>query len=214
MNQCLLFDCDGTLVDSEWLCNLGLVIQFKALGVSLDVDELVIRFRGLKLAHILETLSMEHHLVLSDDFIPAYRAVVAGLFVTDLKPIEGVLEILKNMPQAKAVVSNGPLNKVKQALDICGLSSFFGSHLYSAYDLGIWKPDPGLYQFAAQDMGFAIADCIVVEDGLVGAEAGFKAGIQTYFYNRFNEPCPFDGVIHFNSMQALPELIRVNTALR
>ena len=210
MNQCLLFDCDGTLIDSEWLCNLGLVIQFKALGVSLDVDELVIRFRGWKLARILETLSIEHHLVLADDFIPAYRAVVAGLFVTDLKPVAGVLEILKNMPQAKAVVSNGPLNKIKQALDICGLSSFFGPHLYSAYDLGIWKPDPGIYQFVAQDMGFGIQDCIVVEDGLVGVEAGFKAGIQTYFYNSFNESCPFDGVIHFNSMQALPELIRAN----
>lgn len=214
MNQCLLFDCDGTLVDSEWLCNLGLVIQFKALGVSLDVDELVIRFRGLKLARILEILSMEHHLVLRDDFIPAYRAVVAGLFVTDLKPVAGVIEILKNMQQVKAVVSNGPLNKIKQALDICGLSSFFGSHLYSAYDVGIWKPDPGIYQFAAQDMGFDIADCIVVEDGLVGAEAGFKAGIQTYFYNCFNESCPFDGVIHFNSMQVLPELICANAVLR
>jgi HAD superfamily hydrolase (TIGR01509 family) len=213
MNQCLLFDCDGTLVDSEWLCNLGLVIQFKQLGVSLDVDELVLRFRGWKLARILEVLSMENHLVLNDDFIPAYRAVIERLFVTDLKPINGVLEMLRNTPQIKAVVSSGPLNKMRQALDICGLSSYFGPHLYSSYEVGVWKPDPGIYQFAAQDMGFAVADCIVVEDGLLGVEAGVKAGVQTYFYNCLNETCPFEGVIHFNSMQALPELIRANARL-
>ncbi|NHQ87646.1 HAD-IA family hydrolase [Iodobacter sp. HSC-16F04] len=213
MNQCLLFDCDGTLVDSEWLCNLGLVIQFKELGVSLDADELVLRFRGWKLARILEILSMENDLALTDDFIPAYRAVVAQLFLTELKPVDGVLEMLSNMPQMKAVVSSGPLNKIRQALDVCGLSSYFGPNLYSSYEVGIWKPDPGIYQFAAQDMGFANADCIVVEDGLLGVEAGVKAGIQTYFYNPFGEACPFGGVIHFDSMKVLAELIRANKAM-
>jgi HAD superfamily hydrolase (TIGR01509 family) len=194
MNQCLLFDCDGTLVDSEWLCNLGLVIQFKELGVSLDVDELLIRFRGWKLARILEILSMENHLALNDDFIPAYRAVVARLFVSDLKPINGVLEMLRNTSRVKAVVSSGPLNKIKHALGICGLSSYFGPHLYSSYEVGIWKPDPGIYQFAAKDMGFAATDCIVVEDGLVGVEAGVKAGMQTYFYPVLREkPLPSGG---------------------
>jgi len=49
-NACLLFDCDGTLVDSERLCNIGLVQRFAPLGIKLDADELVIRFRGWKLA--------------------------------------------------------------------------------------------------------------------------------------------------------------------
>ncbi|WP_197477830.1 MULTISPECIES: hypothetical protein [unclassified Marinomonas] len=63
MSQCLLFDNDGTLVDSELLCNTGLVVKFKELGIKLDADELVIRFRGWKLANILDTLSIEYALV-------------------------------------------------------------------------------------------------------------------------------------------------------
>ena len=71
----------------------------------------------------------------------------------------------------------------------------------------IWKPDPGIYQYAAKDMGFSVGDCIVIDDGPVGIEAGFKAGMKTLFYNRFNELCEFESVVSFCSMKALPQLI-------
>ncbi|MCH2187679.1 haloacid dehalogenase, partial [Myxococcota bacterium] len=57
--DCLLFDCDGTLVDSERLGNLGLVVLFRELGVELDADELVARFRGWQLANMIEIISGE-----------------------------------------------------------------------------------------------------------------------------------------------------------
>ena len=66
MSACLLFDCDGTLVDSERLCNVGLVRKFQELGIRLDPDELVIRFRGWKLARILELLAIEYELELPE----------------------------------------------------------------------------------------------------------------------------------------------------
>ena len=46
MTNCLLFDCDGTLVDSERISNQGLAMKFAEFGVNLDVDDLVMRFRG------------------------------------------------------------------------------------------------------------------------------------------------------------------------
>lgn len=72
MNQCLLFDNDGTLVDSERLCNIGLVVKFKEYGIALDADELVLRFRGWKLAKILDVLSNEFEVDLADDFVGSY----------------------------------------------------------------------------------------------------------------------------------------------
>jgi beta-phosphoglucomutase-like phosphatase (HAD superfamily) len=72
----------------------------------------------------------------------------------------------------------------------------------------IWKPDPGIYLHAARDMGYSVADCVVVDDGPVGVEAGVKAGIRTLFYNRFNEPCDFPGAVSFDSMSELPGHIR------
>ena len=94
MSKCLLFDCDGTLVDSERLCNIGLVLKFREYGIELDADELVIKFRGWKLAKILEALEQESQLKLPEGFVDSYRAIVTNLFETDLKPIPYGINVL------------------------------------------------------------------------------------------------------------------------
>lgn len=206
MIKCILFDCDGTLVDSERLCNLALVQQFRSFGVNLDVEQLVIRFRGWKLAALLKELETEYALRLPDNFVPSYKKAVADLFEAELKPIEAIHPALDKLAHAKAVVSSGPVPKIRQALRICELSHYFGDNIYSSYDVGIWKPDPGIYLHAAKHMGYAVDECAVVDDGPVGVEAGCLAGIRTFFYNRFNEHCKFSEAISFQSMQDLPGL--------
>ena len=207
MSQCLLFDCDGTLVDSERLCNIGLVMKFREYDVELDADELVKRFRGWKLANILKELEQEFELKLLEGFVDSYRAIVTDLFETDLKPIEHIKDVLKNLDQPQAVVSSGPVHKIKQALRVCGLTKYFGTNIYSSYEVRIWKPDPGIYLYAAKELGFSPEDCVVIDDGPVGVEAGFKAGMKTLFYNRFNESCEFESVVSFSTMKELPQLI-------
>lgn len=212
MSACLLFDCDGTLVDSERLCNIGLVRMFERLGVILDADDLVARFRGWKLAEILDVLRLENSVVLPDDFVPRYREIVSQLFETELKPTEGVEQALANLPQSKAVVSSGPSHKIRQALRVCGLSDYFGENIFSSYDIGIWKPDPGIYLRAAERMGFNPEQCSVIDDSHLGVEAGYKAGMTTYFYNLFDQPCHFPGVVSFKSMLSLPDYLGAASA--
>lgn len=207
MAKCVLFDCDGTLVDSERLGFLGLSVKFLALGIQLDPDELVIKYRGWKLAAILEELVGEHAVVLPSDFVEHYRVVVADLFARELQPIAHIATALQQIDLPKAVVSSGPRHKIEQALKLCGLSDFFAANIYSSYEVGIWKPDPEIYLHAARDMGFAPSECIVVDDGPVGVEAGVKAGMKTLFYNKFDESCEYDSVISFRTMLNLPSLI-------
>lgn len=207
MTKCLLFDCDGTLVDSERLGFIGLVTKVSDQGVHLDPDELVTRFRGWELAKIFEVLKTEHPIKFDVNFVPAYRAIVTQLFEKELRPIKDIDYALRNLPQPKAVVSSGPLAKIQQALRVTGLAKYFGENLYSSYEVGVWKPDPEIYNHAARDMGFKNSECVVIDDGLVGVEAGCKAGISTYYYNRYNEESHFPEAISFNSMKDLPALI-------
>jgi len=210
VTKCLLFDCDGTLVDSEHLCNVGLVVKFKELGVVLDADELVLRFRGWKLGRILDLLQRENSVVLPDNFVAAYREKVAELFEKELKPVQGIESALKKLDYPKAVVSSGPRSKVEQALKVCRLTEYFRGNIYSAYEIGAWKPDPRIYEYAAQDMGYAPSDCAAVEDGLVGVEASVAAGIRTYFYNPAQLKCDLAGVVCFGAMCELPEVVAHN----
>jgi HAD superfamily hydrolase (TIGR01509 family) len=208
VSTCILFDCDGTLVDSEGLCNLAMAKKFAELGVILDADELTYRYRGWQLAKILDALTEEYQVDLPEGFVTRYRELVAQLFERQLQPIEGIQAALAQLPQRKAVVSSGPLHKIRHAPQLCGLSGYFGDHIYSAYELGTWKPDPTIYLEAARDMGFAPAQCVVVEDSPTGVEAGVRAGMSTLFYNKFDDPVPLSGVTSFTSMDELPDLIR------
>ena len=186
--DCLLFDCDGTLVDSERIGNLGLVVLFRELGVELDADELVARFRGWQLAKMLETISREEGVAIPGDFLPQYRKTVLEMFERDLRPIEGVHSALSRLPHPKAVVSSGPLPKIVQALRCCDLSHYFGENLISAYEVGIWKPDPGLYLHAARHMGVPASRCRVVEDSLLGVEAAVGARCNASFLTLAKNP--------------------------
>jgi beta-phosphoglucomutase-like phosphatase (HAD superfamily) len=59
-------------------------------------------------------------------------------------------------------------------------------------------------------MGFAPSNCAAIDDGLVGVEVSVKAGLKTYFYNVYQEPCDWPEVIGFNFMHELPGLIAHN----
>ena len=147
-------------------------------------------------------------MVLADDFVPRYRLLLADLFEQELQAVAGVSQALRAIALPKAVVSNGPRSKIELALRVCGLSGFFGDNIYSAYEIQVWKPEPGIYTQAARDMGFAPRDCAVVEDGLIGVEAGVRAGMKTLFYNPSGAACKFPEAVSFGAMSELPSLLQ------
>lgn len=178
---CIIFDLDGTLVDSERLCNQAFIDLIPNL--RLDTDELVTRFRGMKLSEIITALESEIGVALSDDFVAKYRAHVSNLFDTNLRPFPGVIDALDQLKLPICVASSGPSTKINQALRVAKLSRYFENRVFSSYDVGSWKPDPGLFLHAAQEMGVSPANCIVIEDSLVGISAAHAAGMPCIFFN-------------------------------
>ena len=207
MIKCVIFDCDGTLVDSEVLCNLGLEIKLKELGVELNTKSTLERFRGWKLADIFDALSAEFNLNLDDTFVASYRQLVGDLFDSQLKPIPNIAIALKKIPQLKCVASNAPLNKIKQAVRVTNLERFFDNNLFSAYTVQAWKPEPDLFLHAAEMMGIQPKDCVVVEDSILGIEAAKRAGIKSLFYQPERSLSPTDNTVSFQNMSELPSFI-------
>jgi len=213
---CLLFDSDGTLVDSEWLCNQALALLFARQGVQLNVAELMRDYRGGELQRIFEQLAAAHNITLHNDSEAWYRAKVAELFAQQLQPVAGIPELLAWVQQQGwpcAVVSNGPQSKLQQALSRCQLLPFFNGHIYSAYDIDIFKPNPGLYLHAAAQLGARPEQCVVIEDSLPGVKAGVAAGMTTLFYNLYEELSPSSQVVEFKNMSQLPAILQQLTTL-
>lgn len=177
---CIIFDLDGTLVDSEPASNQAFLDLLPDL--SEDVAELVNRYRGLKLAEVLADIERRIGRKLPVEFERTYRDRVAAIFNRELRAMPGAEEALSAIDAPMCIASSGPMRKIRQALDITGLSRFFGRQVFSSYDIGFWKPDPRLFLHAGKAMGFAPDRCVVVEDSAVGIAAAVSAGMRPVQY--------------------------------
>ncbi|VTR20181.1 Phosphorylated carbohydrates phosphatase TM_1254 [Serratia fonticola] len=181
MNQveCVLFDCDGTLVDSEVLCSKAYVHMFAHYGIELALEEVFKKYKGIKLYEIIELVNAEHGVNLpASDLEPIFRQEVARLFDAELQPIAGARELLAQMNAPMCTVSNGPVSKMQHSLGLTDMLSYFDDRLFSGYDIQRWKPDPAIVFHAAQQMQVPVERCILVDDSVAGAQAGIAAGIR------------------------------------
>lgn len=210
--RCVIFDCDGTLVDSEYLCNFALEIRLRDLGIDESAETLVAEFRGWKLARICEAIEQRHEVRLGEDFISQYRLTVERLFAEQLRPIAGIAEALEQISQPKCVASSGPLEKIHQSLELTALAGFFGRHVFSSYVIQSWKPEPGLFLHASERMGFAPEQCLVIEDSDVGIEAARRAGMRALWFRGDAGHPSAQGITCFDHMSQLPRLLNQKTS--
>ncbi len=179
----LIFDCDGTLVDSEVLANEVMVESVTKLGLSMSVDDAVHNYRGCKMADCVADLERLLGRALPADFVPALRARTAAAFVTRLKPMTGAREAISRLKMPYAVASSGPRGKIELSLRLAGLLDLFKQSIFSSYDVGFWKPDPRLFLHVAAALGVAPDRCAVVEDSAVGITASIAAGMHTFAFD-------------------------------
>jgi HAD superfamily hydrolase (TIGR01509 family) len=113
-----------------------------------------------------------------ETFVADVRRETALAFDAELKPVEGIHAALAEIAIPVCVASNGPMSKLTHTLGLTKLLSRFEGRIFSAYEVGSWKPDPGLFLHAAQTMGVHPSRCIVVEDSVSGIRAAKAAGMR------------------------------------
>ncbi len=126
----------------------------------------------------------------------------------ELKPVAGAKALLQSLSLPRCTASNAPVEKTKRQLALTGLAEFFGDNLFSAYAVNAWKPDPALFLYAANAMGFEPRDCLVVEDSPVGVEAALAAGIPVVHYDPEDQFSAIAGVQKIEKLQLLGGLLR------
>ena len=180
--ELVIFDCDGTLVDSEELGTSVLLEMAGELGLHLPLRETNLLFRGWQLDRCVAQIETWLGRKLPDDFVAQVRLRTRNTFEAKLQPIPGAVELVRTLRLPMCVASSGPREKIELSLSLTGLLPYFKDRIFSGYELGSWKPDPGLFLHAARTLGVEPARCAVVEDSLVGVQAGIAAGMQVFAY--------------------------------
>ena len=208
--QAIIFDCDGTLVDSERVGNAVLIECAEELGLSLTLETALEHFAGRKMADTISLIEQWLGVPVPDSFLPTVRTRMANAFEERLEAMGGVHALLKSLSFPICVASNGPHEKMQVSLRVTGLLEYFSGRIFSAYDCGSWKPEPGLFLHAAKTMGVAPESCAVVEDSPLGIRAAMAAGMTAFGYAPDGDGVSLsrEGATVFHHMDALRGLLK------
>ena len=78
---------------------------------------------------------------------------------------------------ARCVASSSSMDRLSLCLEVLRLEAAFGPHVFSASSVARGKPFPDIFLHAANAMGVAPAQAIVIEDSASGVQAGIAAGM-------------------------------------
>lgn len=207
----LLFDLDGTLVDSEKPSIEVLHQMACALGIGWSHDESLQRFRGVPMARCVSEIAQ--HLPAGSPaldevaFLRDLRAAMARRFQQDLQEIPGASALLAGLKIPFAVATNGPREKAALTLSLTGLDRWLQDRVFCAPEVGSYKPEPGLFLHAAQALACEPSQCAVVEDSLPGMLGGLAAGMRVFSLHP-KEGLPEDVAQQVVFIDGLPQLQR------
>ncbi|MEM7680113.1 MAG: HAD family phosphatase [Pseudomonadota bacterium] len=189
----VIFDCDGTLVDTEYANNLATIELLHEQNLTqYDMAHAMENFVGKRFNVILNDITEETGNTFPDDMSARYIKRATDLLPTHIKTIAGAEELVRAAQQNTKICvgSNGQRDNVIYSLELAGLKDYFpDEHIFTGLDVPNPKPAPDLFLLAARKMGAKPAKCLVIEDSQGGATAGIAAGITTYgFVGVSHEP--------------------------
>lgn len=206
----VIFDCDGVLIDSERIVNQVFSECLSELGLNLTLDETIQTFKGHTTANCIAMASdLLGKPIDSKSLIDRFNVLSEGRLETAITAIPGIIEVVTHLPYAKCVASNSGHRHIKMGLEKTGLMAHFTPHIFSAADVARPKPAPDLFLHAANTMGFAPKECVVVEDSPAGVTAAVTAGMKVFGFSDLTPATVLQqaGAQTFGSMAELPGLL-------
>jgi beta-phosphoglucomutase family hydrolase len=184
----IIFDCDGTLVDSMPIHFLAWHRTMTEVGLRLD-EERFYALGGMPSHRIIAMLADEQAVVV-DARSTAHRKEQAFLeLIHLLEPIELVVEVARQLRGNKpiAVASGGFRDIIARQLAHIGIDDWFDA-VVTAEDTARHKPEPDVFLETAKRLKVAPESCLVFEDADLGIEAARRAGMAWIDVRDFFQP--------------------------
>jgi len=184
----IIFDCDGTLVDSMPIHYLAWHRTMVSVGITFE-EERFYSLGGMPSHRIIELLGSEQG-VQVDSHATAHRKEQAFLELIDLlEPVPQVIEVAEKMRGVKpiAVASGGFRDIIQRQLLQVGIADWFPV-IVTAEDTQRHKPEPDVFLETARRMQLDPTQCLVFEDSDLGIEAARRADMEWIDVRTFFQP--------------------------
>ncbi|WP_300366053.1 HAD family phosphatase [Brachyspira sp.] len=177
----IIFDFDGTLVDSESLYTRALIHVSNEMNALKNVD--FNSLAGYQTKDIDNILRSQGHYI-PDNFFKEAEIYFYKILDTDLETFDGVMESLERLKDIDIVIaSNSNIDYVTNISDKKGISKYIKG--YSCHNEKLKaKPEPDLFLYAFEllknyNNELKKDDVLIFEDSLAGIEAAEMAGIKS-----------------------------------
>lgn len=177
--EAVMFDMDGTLIDSEplWF-EAGRAVAAR-LGITVP-DEAASELWGLDIAALLELLEARYGVRLEAATFTELLNEAALVLLPQAPAREGAQELVEAVAARalpRAIVSNSSAALIEAALRPHPWAQLVPER-FSVDEVARGKPDPALYLHAAQRLGVVPERCVAIEDSVVGVTAAVRAGMR------------------------------------
>lgn len=177
----VIFDFDGTLVDSEIIAARIEADLLTKAGFPITGEEISARYAGLTFKDIMLRIEKEADVVLQASLIDEAETLVDRRLRSDVRPIEGAGAAVARLSSRKCICSNSRAERIRFMLERTGLDRSFGKDdVFSALDTpsGRPKPAPDVFLHAARHYRADPAKTFVVEDSVHGIHGAKAAGMR------------------------------------
>jgi beta-phosphoglucomutase-like phosphatase (HAD superfamily) len=182
----VIFDCDGTLVDSMPLHHEAWCSAFQKHGAPFEFTwDLFVRRAGMTLENTVLELNREYNCNLDPTAVVRAQRISYLARQNQIKRIEFVTQFAQHLrgTYPLAVASGSDRESVTHSLSHTQILDWFDV-VVTANDVQRGKPEPDVFLVAAKRMNVAAERCLVVEDGLLGIEAAKRANMDAYLITR------------------------------
>ena len=210
MIKAVLFDLDGTLIDSEsyyvngtieWLSKCGINIDFLTVSgiigkTNEDTYSYISEISGLD----IETIAKKNTNYFTNINPLDFKKLL-------FKDVIKCFEELKKQNIIIAICSMSPNEYINKFIDDCELNKYI-DHYYSGHDCKYTKPNPEIYNKAIDSLKLNKKDVLIVED----APSGLKAGKDSGAYVVARNNAKF-GLNQDNALYILEDLKELTTII-
>lgn len=176
MLKLLIFDLDGTLVDSSVDITNAINHAIEPAGIAPLTTKKVISMVGYGITQLVEGIVPPEF---SEEVLKRFLQHYSGHIIDNTRPYPGVTETLSKLGNyKKSVISNKKEALSKEVMDRLGLSGFF-DFILGSDSTTERKPSPEPIYKALKQAGVTKNEAIIIGDSDIDIKAGKAAGIKT-----------------------------------
>jgi len=200
----IIFDFDGVLVDSEILVAKAFSKYLLKKNINLSEKEFSI-FAGKKTVQVIKELSQKFNIKKEEAFFDDIMKISHDIYDNELTPVVGAGNFLKNANLNYFIGSNSVKERIISGLKKVNFEIFFSEEKIYSFDMvNQPKPYPDIYLAALERNNLNKHETIIIEDSVVGVQAGVNAGVKVIGLTAGG---------HWHSERSTEELIEAGASL-